>query len=31
MMGILRPDLAKLVWAGMGLVLGPKLIRLVRG
>lgn len=31
MMAILRPDLGKIVWAGIGLVLGPKLIRLVRG
>lgn len=29
-MGILKPDLGKLVWAGIGLVLGPKLIQLVR-
>lgn len=28
---ILRPDMGKLVWAGIGLFLGPKLIRLVRG
>lgn len=31
MKALLMPDLGKIVWAGIGLILGPKVIRLVRG
>lgn len=29
-MGLLKPDLGKLIWAGIGLAFGPKLLQLVR-
>jgi hypothetical protein len=29
-MGLLKPDLGKMVWAGIGLFLGPKLLQMVR-
>lgn len=30
-MGILRPDMGKVLWAVGGLLLGPKLVQMVRG
>lgn len=30
-MGILRPDMGKIVWAVAGLLIGPKLVQMVRG
>jgi hypothetical protein len=28
---ILRPDMGKIVWAALGFIVAPKLIRMVRG
>lgn len=29
-MGLLKPDLGKILWAVAGLVVGPKLVQMVR-
>jgi hypothetical protein len=31
MKALLMPDLGKILWAGLGLFLGPKIIQRVRG